>query len=284
MTQTPLETSSGALYALLVTLTWSNAPTTGTTTTVKRYTNWTSPITDTDTFESAPDMEVDLGENHGGTQDKPGRLTVSKEHSPFDVLRSGLVHPRVEILVEQVDPSNASNTRRTIFSGHLGKVQANPGGRAGLVRVQLNGAKAELANIRLGVPATRTCQWIFGDSTTCGYDKEATKLSGEVLSIGSPERTSVTLDVGSGTSPNTHFKRGTIKVGGMSLTIRQSYDNGTFDLFRVPPDWIVGLDVEVFEGCDKQYSTCQQFGRQSRFMGLGIRIPDRQPLLEIGDS
>jgi len=285
MPENSLETAAGASYAVLVTLSWSNLPVSpgDPEKTTKKYAAWTEDIDingdGSEVFESAPNLEVDLGEVHGGTDDKPGELTISREYEPFNILRSGLVHPRIEVVVEQVDPTDPVLTRRVLFKGRIGKIKANPGGRASLVSANLNGVKAELNQVRLGIPATPTCQWAFGGEQ-CGYDKEATKQTGEVLSIGSPERVSVRLSVGSGTSPNNRYKRGIIKVGGLLLTIRKSYDDGFFDLFKVPPPWIVGLPAELFEGCDKQYSTCVQFQRQHRFMGLGIRIPDRQPLFE----
>jgi hypothetical protein len=280
MSETTLETAASASYAIMVTLTWSNEPTTGDSQTVKRYTNWTEDFTvDAEDFESVTDMEVSLGEIHGGTDDRPGKLTISRQFSPFDVLRSGLLHPRVHIKVEQCDPLDPSNTRRQLFWGHLGRIRSNPGGRASLVTAQLNGIKAELKQVRLGIPATATCAWSFGDSK-CGYDKEATKLSGTVLSVGSPQRVSIQLDVGSGVTPNSHYRQGIIRCGGMAFVIRSSYNDGYFDVYNRPPDWIVGLDADLYEGCDKNYSTCQQFGRQGQFMGLGIRIPGRQPLFE----
>jgi hypothetical protein len=280
--QTALETSASARYAALVTLSWSKAPVlSGATEEIKRYTNWDSDIViGDDTFESVPEMDVELGEVHGGTEDKPGKITCSKLVSPFNSLRTGLVFPRVDILVEQVDPSDTAATRRQLFVGNLGKVTGNPAGRSALVRAQLNGIKAQMDKVRLGVPATNSCQWIFGDPITCGYDKEATKQAGSVLSVGSPNRNSIELSVGNGTSPNERFRRGTIHVYGMKLTIRQSFDDGTFDLWHTPPAWLVGKPVSLYEGCDKQYSTCTVFGRESRFMGYGIRIPSRNPLFE----
>jgi len=284
MAQTTLETDAGAQYAVLVTLSWSNLPTVGEAQTVKRYTNWTESLDingdGSEVFSSVPNMEIKLGDVHGGTQDKPGELTISREFSPFDLLRSGLVHPKIKVKVEQIDPSNMLATRRQLFWGVLGKIRANPGGRASLVRCQINGIKAQLKQIRAGIPATPTCQWIFGDPATCGYDKQATKLSGTVLSIGGVNRVTIQLSVGAGVTPNGRYRRGTIKVAGLSLAIRQSYDDGNFDLFKTPPAWLVGKEAELFEGCDKQLSTCRVFERESRFMGLGIRIPARQPLFE----
>jgi hypothetical protein len=66
----------------------------------------------------------------------------------------------------------------------------------------------------------------------------------------------------------------------MSLVIARSRDDGRFDLFRIPPPWLVGLDAEVLEGCDKQLSTCIAYGRESNFGGFGARIPFRQPIFE----
>lgn len=282
MAETTLETAPGASYAVLITLTWSNLPVSGPDpeSTVVRYTNWTEEVeVGEDTFLSVPDMEVDLGEIHGGTEDKPGKLVISRQFPPFNVFPNGKTHPKVHIKVEQCDPLDPEATRRQLFWGHLGAIQVNPGGRASLVSCRLNGIKAELKQIKLGIPAATTCQWVFG-GTACGYDKDATKVVGTILSVGSPLRVSVQMSTGSGTTPNSNFKRGTLKVGGMSLPVRRSYDDSYLDLSRVPPEWIVGLPFELFEGCDKQYSTCTMYGRQSRFMGPGIRIPARQPLFE----
>jgi len=282
--QTPLETSPSEQYANLVTLRWSRLPVvSGSSETIVRYTNWDQDIqipSGGDLFLSVPEIEVELAEVHGGTQDRPGKLTASRNTVPFNILRSGLAFPRITVSVEQVSPLNILATRRLLFTGSLGKVTGNPSGKAALVRVQINGIKAQVARVRLGVPATNSCQWIFGDPVTCGYDKEATKQTATVLSVGDPSRTSIRLSAGNGTSPNARFRRGIIHVGGLKLTIRESLDTGTFNLFKTPPDWLVGLPATLFEGCDKQYSTCVRFQRQTRFMGCGIRIPSRNPLFQ----
>jgi len=123
--QTSLETASGASYAVLLTLWWDNRPDLFLPEITKRYTNWTSELTvGADTFASVPNMEVELGEIHGGTSDKPGKLTISREFSPFDELRKALSHPRVNLRVEQCDPLDASNPRRQLFLGSLGRIRA----------------------------------------------------------------------------------------------------------------------------------------------------------------
>lgn len=282
MSETSLETSPGASFAVLMTLEWSNEPVSGgdPAKTVLRYTNWTQDVeVGGETFVSAPNMEVELGEIHGGTEDRPGKLTISRQFKPFDTLRKGLTHPKISVKIEQADPLDPVNTRRQLFWGQIGRIRSNPGGRASLVTAQLNGIKAQLKQIKLSVPATPTCVWSFGDEN-CGYDKEATKMTGSVLSIGSPQRVSIQLDFGSGTTPNNRYRQGIVKVGGMSFIIRKSNNDGTFDLFRIPPPWVVGLDVELFEGCDKNLSTCEQYNRVISFMGIGIRIPGRQPVFE----
>lgn len=283
MAETPLETNAAAQFAVLVTLRWSNLPTSGDAETVVKYTNWTRDIDilgdESEVFQSIPDMQIELGEIHGGTDDKPSTISISRQHSPFDVLRSGLSHPKVNVTIEQVDPSDIANTRRPMFLGTLGKLRANPGGRASLVKCQINGIKAQLNQINLGVPCLTSCVLPFGGDI-CGYDKEATKKSGIVIAVGSPERVSIELSVGNGDSPNDLYRRGVIKVAGMFFTIRESYNDGTFDLFKIPPAWLVGKPAELFEGCDKQYSTCTARGRTSRFLGLGIRMPNRQPIFE----
>jgi len=286
MPQTTLETSAAAQYAVLVTLSWSNLPTAGDAVTYKRYTNWTSDLDingdASEVFESTPTLQVDLGEIHGGTEDKHGKMTIGRDSEPFDVLRKGLIHPSVSIVVEHLDPTNMLATRRKLFTGQLGKIHANPAGKTSLVRSELLGIKDPLKGLKVGYAMTPSCQLPFG-GPICGYDKEATKQVGTVLAVGSPRRVSIQLSVGNGTSPNERFRRGKIMVAGMSLAIRQSYDDGFFDTFRTPPEWIVGKDVWLYEGCDKQLSTCRVFDREESFVGLGIKIPSRNPVFGAGE-
>jgi len=83
--------------------------------------------------------------------------------------------------------------------------------------------------------------------------------------------------------PNGKYRRGYIEVDGLRLLIKRSRENLIFDLFDLPPIWWPGQACILHPGCDKRIKTCrQEWDNGGRFMGLGIKLPKRNPSFEEG--
>lgn len=279
MTQSTLHTLPASLYTVIVTLSWGDPVVT------KRYVRWDSDITiGSDVFESLPTMSVELPKKDGAISDNPGKLTLPSSADPMPRLASTFVHPRVKVSIDQIDPSSPTTTRKNLFYGDIGLVTKNPNGKPGLVKCSIAGIKSSLLELKLSISATTTCQNGFGD-IRCGADSSSWDQTGTVDSLYSPERNCITLDLPSVSDPSTElpdprFRGGYIDIGGLKMTIKKSRADKTFELFKVPPPWIVGEDCTVYAGCDKRKETCELWGRISRFVAPGIKTPPRNPVYE----
>lgn len=295
MPETLLETSPASKYAVLVTLTWGDPGALH----IARYTQWDEPLNitipehvicgdtiaeETVTFASVPSLAVDMGEISGSIEDKPTKIEILATKEPFASMVLGFRHARVSVKIEHVDPDHTS-TLRTIFFGFVQTCTKNPGGRPGLIRATCGGVKAQLAQIRLGIPATSECQWQFG-GFGCGVDRSTDTYTGTVTALGDPSDNAVTLLLPGVTVPatqliNVKYRRGQVRVDGLSIPIRVSHEDGRFELFSIPPPSWAGADCTLLPGCDKRYTTCKStWNNKEQFLGCGIAIPPRNPVFE----
>lgn len=276
-----MQTKPALQVATLVTLTFGATPT------VVRYTNWTENIVlGSDTFLSETTLEVELGQQHGGTEDKPSKLTIASGREPFNRLITGYRHARVVSKVEEIVPGNSA-TRRVLHYGSIGFVTRNPNGKPGIVRADLIGLKARIAEVRGSIPMTSTCDHIFNsDISLCRVvGADAWKQLGTVSGIHATEKNVVICTLPGVSSPAVElaaerFRRGRVTVDGLSLQIKKSREDGSFEMFGLIPPWWVGANCEVSPGCDGRIESCRLWNNENNFRGLGIKIPARNPVFE----
>lgn len=274
MTQTSLEIYPGSVYSPLVTFTWGVSN-------VARYCRWTEDLTiGEDTFLHEPSIKIFSDKPQGGgTEDSPFEIEMRLNRSPADTLSSVYAHAKVHCVIEEVAPDDPS-TRQLIYKGIVTRVNVKPGGRGALARLKIAGPKRRL-QAAAGIQALSTCPWILGQSP-CGYDMSANKLTGTIQEIGTDGKANrILVNITSPTNmENRRWNRGYVRVDGLDITIRKSFNDNQwrFDLREIPPpDW-ENAQCELFPGCDGQIATCRLHGQEATFGGIGINMPDYNPL------
>lgn len=274
--QTNLEKLPASQYAILVTLSFGSGPT------VYRYCRWSEDIIISgETFVAEPLLDVELGESHGGTEDKPHKLTLPRTREPFKTMSLGFAFPKVHAKIEQVDPTSPT-TRRHLGEGDVSITTKNPGGRTGMVRGTASGIKSRIAEVSsLSLRLTSTCDIPFGGSR-CRVNSSAWTRSGTISGI---SRNVVTLSIPSVSDPvaelpNARYRRGYIEVDALRILVKKSLEDFTFELFEVVPPYWMGASFLLRAGCDKRLETCRLWNNEANFMALGIKIPPRNPLYQ----
>jgi len=276
MTENSLDKEPANLFTVLVTFTYGSAPT------VKRYARNSEDITlGSDTFTAAPTLSVELKEQHGGTEDDGAELSVDAGLAPFDNLTTGEAHSRVAVKIEEADPDDAG-TRRELYYGWIRTVRVAPNGRSRLATATIEGIKSRL-KVAMGVPATTTCAWRFGDDR-CQFDVASERATGTISALqtnGERNRLTINFD-GSPDLDNERWRRGYLEVDGLRIMIRKSFNDGRFELTRLPPSRWINADVTATPGCDKRIATCRDvWDNEEHFGGLGYAMPARNPLFQV---
>lgn len=283
MAQTVLDTASAGLYSLLITLSWGDSS-------VARYCRYDSDLTDgSNTFTACPRLKFQPQPQQGSSGDDPWDFWLEKSLAPMNTLARPYPHSPVSVLIQEMVPGNAS-TLRTLFKGRITRYSVNPDGKVLMVKCRASGPKS-LFKLPLGFPATTTCGWIFGDDN-CKYDVASVTKLGEITNLNQGGKSTRILtdltDSPVGVLANERWRRGYVKYDGLSLMIRKSHQNGIFDLAQVPPpEWeSTGSNTISFvPGCDKRLTTCRNvWQNESEFGGIGIAIPNRNPILEDPDN
>lgn len=274
MTQTNLETKSANPYATLLLFEWGDAN-------EARYTRWTSDISyGGNTYLSEPSIKIETEKPLGGTvEDNPVTIQMTFARSPLDTLILPYRHAKVEVTVAEIVPGD-NTTYRVRFKGQVHRAVVRPGGVAGIVRLEVAGPKASLS-VLSGMKALTTCQWAFG-SCECGYPVEDADETATISALnvdGLANRITITPD-GAPDLSNDRYARGQIIVDGLALTIRKSFEDGTFDMRdAIPPYWADQACV-LRIGCKKTIEACRFWDRESQFSGVGYALPARHPLIE----
>lgn len=272
MDPTSLEQSSGSVYAILVTFTWG-------TSSVTRYCRWTDDITiGPDTWTAEPTLKVTDLKIRGGTEDDPATIQMISELAPFNTLLRPYAHAKVNVTIEEVDPSDTS-TRRVLFTGKVSKITSRADGVRRLGRAKCAGIKALLQGA-FGVQATTGCILPFG-GVVCAFDLEAAKVAVVIAGLnvgGIPNRIKLSPSDTTDLNPNM-WTRGWFLHDGLHIVIRRCWNNGDkdFDLREIPPPEWAGATVLMYPGCVKDPAACAFHGRTESFSGFGYSIPDRNP-------
>lgn len=264
----PIDTPAANSVATLVELTWG-------TSNVARYAAWPSSVVfDGNTFESLPAMEVDYGKRDAGTKDNPSTIKV-REVTPFSEMRT--THAQVSVTVWEIIPGD-DDSAYIKAKGTISSVDFNYNENAGLVLATISGPKGRLAS-SLSLRLSRFCPWTFG-TRPCGVNLEALKETGTISAISGQKITVSGLTTL--TDPG-WWTDGEVRYDGLGISIfEQSGNDPEFYLNKPPPaDW-VGKSVTFYPGCDGLIESCRHPRRnqESKFGGIGIKIPDRDPRIQ----
>lgn len=241
------------------------------------------------TYTATPSLQVTMQRLQGGLEDDEVEISARGSISPFSTLARPFRHARVNVTVYEAVPGE-EDTFREVYYGHVTKATQNPQGKYAVVLLRVSGIRARLSPPEgsppgLGFPALSTCVWRFGDKN-CKVDAESLALTGkEITELGTDNyMTRITVDLGVDPAPNSEFNRGYVEVDGLSIMIRQSLEDGRFDLASPPPPEWDGVTTAIIRpGCDKQKTTCSgTWDNLSEFGGCGIVMPAYNPVYEDG--
>ena len=267
---------------VLVSFDWGETPNQLATT--AKFTNANADLdTRYGTFVSDPKVKVTLPKNSIGGFDKAeGKVVISSDLWAFaPLITAGRPFPPTRIVIRERGSNDTDDNIRTIFAGKMASATRNPNGRVGLVEVRVQGAKSELDQA-LGFSTNESCGWVFGDPKTCvlalGPLTETASGNGLFWS-GNAATTEVTIE-GLSAHPNRYWRRGFVEFEGLKIRIREWSSGTTFYLSKLPPDSWSNALVDVIPGCDKLIFTCQFWGREASFSGLGFKMQDYNPLFE----
>jgi len=259
--------------------------------TFARYTDYTRDVVEgMATFNSKPQTAVKIPPFTGGFNEQPlvvelpldaftTRISNGEPHSPIDVtVVETMDVPSLDLSAAHLD---------TMFKGRVDRAVRNHKGRRGIVAVYALNWKSRV-RAALGIPALNECVWpVYGDGKGCRAIPVA--VAGEVTEI-VDNRVAIRKPGGVDPldgRPDRFFHRGRIVRDGLSIDVKdwsnsfpENPDHFYLDDFA-PQDWL-GRAVTVVEGCPRTVAACRAKGQEARFMGIGIAIPDRNPVLEGG--
>lgn len=275
MKQTTADANPTRTIATLVTFTWGDGNIEAYAASDERVT-WTSQGWGglTRTWNAQPKLAVGFTRQHGGAADAPITIDLPADVQPATGLVTGDPHGDVNVLVEEMDPTDPT-TLRAVFEGTVTQATLNASGLDELVRLTVAGHKTRL-EIPSGIAQTRNCAWRFGDDN-CGVDVDALKQSATVTAISGVV---VTLDVQGPSSR--YYHRGYIERDGARIMVREYTTGFVYTLVQPPPPSWLNETVTVAPGCDKTATVCDdRWSNLERFCGIGIGIPASQPLFEV---
>lgn len=224
-----------------------------------------------------PELSIDMGKQQGGSKDSPVEVEM-KIVNPITELINGYMFQPIWANVFELDPSNPQITTRQLFYGRVSNLIINKNHRADTVGFRLNGNKAQLDKIPIGLRAGTTCQWSLGDKT-CDVDLVPLRESPMITDI---QGRTITVDALVNQS-NRYWQGGYFRFEKLHAGIR-SYTGGlTFETFRGINPNMIGETIEMTPGCDKTIETCRtKFNNEERFGGFGYAIPAYTPIWENG--
>ena len=228
------------------------------------------------TYSAAPDIDIKLPGASGFFEEDPLEIKVPKDLAPlFEDLSTAVPHSPVEIFLYELSKDENTSRTKLRFKGHLDKSSIVPQGRSGVLDLKFVNIKT-LMDIPMGILATNQCQWRFGKDG-CG----ATVVS-ESIEVTSISNTRVVQLGTSLVQSNGYYTRGYMEYKGLRILIRNWDGGSVFDLARQPPASWLNQTVTVVGGCDKSIEACRnsQRDREEDFLGLGIVMPDHNPITE----
>lgn len=235
-------------------------------------------------YTAVPELEITLTEQHGGVEDKPSFIVVPLSLDPFDKMIVS-EHAEIELTIGEADLTDLTTAPFVHLIGHVVRTKARFRGKTRLMRVEVWGRKAFMKDVSLGLKATDKCPLIFGDPLICRAIVATVQAT--VSTIAGTELNFSVLpnDTAKGVWPDGRYTRGFVQFEGLQLlTLQHEIGAKQFIMAKSPPQIVghswAGKVVTVFEGCDKTILACEAHGRQESFLGIGIKMPKYNPILE----
>lgn len=245
--------------------------------TIRRYTNAHRDIDYLGvTFSSVPTISVDIPTSTGGVREDDFHVMLPRAGTFAREMASGVPFPPVRMIVRELVVARNDTIADVIHDGQCQVVVANPEGKDGMYRVSSQTIKSRLG-VKMGIPATVTCQHVFGLSSDCGIDETAIQQNVTITRI---QPGGLVVQVATITV-STPWTNGYLSLEGLRIKIRD-YAGGTSLATTVapPPSW-QGRTVLATPGCRKTWDACgSDWANQTQFLGMGVAIPQYHPLLE----
>lgn len=248
------------------------------TKTVYRYARWTSDVTfKGNTFSSVPALDVRYGKQHGGTQDVPITIKMSKIE-PVSFMTTAF--PRVYVRVWELKPGD-DTTAVLLWGGTISVVRFNAVGNPNVVEFDVAGKKAKF-DVPLGIVVGYGCDATFG-GPGCFKDLTPLKQHGTASAISGQK---ITISGFSLPSPSeTYWRLGTAWFDDLAISIYQHVPgDSSFVLMRPPPLYWIGKSIELTPGCSHDIEGCRFWDNEINFGGIGGAMPDYQPNFEQGEG
>jgi len=272
--QNPLDRDNAVRLIYLVEFMWGTGPT------YARYARYDSDVVyDGNTFSACTILEIELGEQHGGSEDSPIKITIDRTKPPASLIQGKRIAP-IQVRVWEIEATDADGTAVPVWSGRLSVAEENPRGLSSVVDLTVNGQKADFDSV-LGLTVDSTCPYIPGDYL-CKYNFSAGNVSAPIVSAAG-STISVALQAGLTDQPFLRWHRGYVSVDGYSIGIR-GWSLGSFSLMRPPPDSWIGATAVFTPGCNGTLEACTYWGNTLNFGGIGRRMQNRNPVWETGEQ
>lgn len=226
-------------------------------------------------YISLPNMDITYPKMSGGLTDPPGKIDLPP--TAFSLAISGS-EPVSEIFVtiKELVAGAHDSVAKVRFAGQAAKSVRNFSGNRKVVRIEILPYK-NFWDISMGVSADLQCGWGLGRGA-CGVNIESLVETGTITSLSSNQ---ISLTGLTSFATLNYFRDGFILKDGVSIKIRDHGNTADLVLTKAPPASWLYQSVSVYPGCDKLLTTCQtKWSQEANFLGLGIGIPDYQPIAE----
>lgn len=276
----PLDTKVAVRVATLLKFRWG-------ATNVRRLARYTNDIVVSgDTYYANPSIEVDYGQQNGGSADTQTEITLLKTVEPICWTIGQRFFP-ISILIYECDPSDIAATLRVRFRGVLERTIANVNGRPTLAKAVVSSLKKYL-QARPGIVIQPWCPNTLGDHACKinlnGSDPVAGGTYRSTVTVASISGNVVTL-TGAPSRPATYWLRGSLSVDGYDIMIRSQISSSVVELIRPPPAQWSGQTAILTKGCVKTSDACDaEFDNLENFNGIGKAMPNYDPRYEKGGA
>lgn len=266
----PIDSKAASQIATLIEFKYGSTPT------IYRYARWTADVTfKGNVYSAVPALEVNYGKQHGGTQDVPAVVKMSKIEPAASM---STAFPVVKVTIWEVQPGN-DNTAELTWGGTISRVRFNSSGNPEVLEFDVAGKKSRL-NVPLGIVIGNGCWATFG-GTGCFKDLTPLKQNGVVSSISGQKIVIAGFSTAQG--KETYWRQGSVEFDTLALSIYKHLPlESAFLLVKPPPAYWVGKTVVVSPGCDHSINDCRFWDNEEFFGGIGGDMPDYQPNFEQG--